>query len=85
MSLKAHLVGPDWSVQLMSFSRIDGAWANLDGHEEQEILILNNAKTESIQDEFCNPGDGVDALWQVGDKGDIDAPPFGNARNSRIG
>ena len=51
-------------------------WALLEGHEEQEILIINTAKPAASVAEFTFPCDGVEALWQAAIRGNIDSRPL---------
>ncbi|QDT05236.1 hypothetical protein K227x_36350 [Rubripirellula lacrimiformis] len=55
---------------------VDHSWADLSGHEEQEILMINTALPDSIESGFIKVADGVEMLWQTAEQGEIDARPL---------
>lgn len=55
---------------------VDRSWADLPGHEEQELLMINTAIPECVEGGFIEVADGVEMLWQTAEHGKIDARPL---------
>lgn len=55
---------------------VDRSWADLSGHEEQELFIINTAMPDRVEGGFIRVADGVDMLWQSAEEGEIDARPL---------
>lgn len=55
---------------------VDHSWADLPGHEEQEILMINTAMPKYVEGGIAKRADGVEMLWQTAEQGEIDARPL---------